>query len=71
MNSKEIFEKIIKRNKHVINCGTARNYAYLQYLKSSWEYDSMKKGFYTALQLARLDANIEEDGMFNLEKYPT
>lgn len=61
MNSKEIFEKITKRNKHVYQCGVLRNTAYLGYLKASAQYDSLKKAFYTSVELARLDQNIPEE----------
>lgn len=67
MNSEEIFKKITKRIVHVSNCGTARNFAYSEYLKASLEYDSSKKAFYTALELARLDGNVQEDRKFNFK----
>lgn len=61
MNSKEIFEKINQRNKYVVNCGTARNSSYIEFQKASWDYDTSKKGFYTAIELARIDENFPED----------
>lgn len=61
MNSKEIFEKIIQKNKEVINCGIARSNTYLGYVKASLEYDSSKRGFYTAMELASLEKTVPED----------
>lgn len=61
MTSKEIFEKILKKNKQVVVCGNERNNSYSKYLKASLSYDTLKKGFYIALQLSRHDGNIPEE----------
>lgn len=62
MNSTEMFDKITKRNKYVMCCGSVRNSAYLKYLTTSLNYDTLKKGFYTAMELSKIDGNISEDG---------
>lgn len=62
MNSKEVFEKIRKRNKCVISCGSNRNIAYSQYLKASLSYDNVKRAFYIAIQLSRHDSSVLEEG---------
>lgn len=67
MNSMEIFQKISQRNKYVVICGTARNNIYFEFQKSSLHYDTSKKGFYTAIELARVDANIPEDSKKSLK----
>lgn len=61
MSSKEIFEKILKRNKYVMSCGTTRNNTYSQYLDASLSYDNLKKGFYIALDLSSHDGNDPEE----------
>lgn len=65
MNSKEIYEKISKRNKYVATCSTMRNDSYSAYMKESMLYDNLKKGFYLALELSRHDNNTADERKIN------
>lgn len=61
MNSKEVFEQILKRNKYVIDCGNTRKNAYAEYLKASLSYDNSKKGWYIAVKLSKHDGDVPEE----------
>lgn len=61
MSSKDTFEKILKRNKNVMTCGSTRNNRYTEYLNASLSYDNLKQGFYVALKLSRQDGDVPEE----------
>lgn len=61
MNSKKLFEEISQQKSLVTSLCEKRNFEYSEYLQSSTAYDNLKKGFYIALKLAKIDKIIPEE----------
>lgn len=58
--------KIEERIKKVYECGKTRNAVHLDYLTAGQIYDKYKKGFYTAIELSKIDENVTEKGKINI-----